>query len=81
LPDDWEIADDNFAQSLKNEGFDLSVETPKAAKASAQNKLNAAVNRVQILLTAYKASPETNKNAILRVSVEDLSRAASQRRS
>jgi hypothetical protein len=72
LPDEWEIADDNFARRLKNEGFNLGVETPKAAKASTQSKLNAAVNRVQILLTAFKASTETNKNAILRVSVEDL---------
>lgn len=73
LPDDWEIADEDFAQRLKKEGFDLSVETPKAASATAQSNLNAAVNRVRVLLTAYKASPETNQNAILRVSIEDLS--------
>jgi hypothetical protein len=73
LPDDWEIADEDFAQRLKKEGFDLSVETPKAASASVQNNLNDAANRVRILLTAYKASPETNQNAILRVSIEDLS--------
>lgn len=73
LPDDWEIADEDFAQRLKKEGFNLSVETPKAASVNVQDKLNAAVNRVRVLLTAYKASPETNQNAILRVSIEDLS--------
>lgn len=72
VPDDWEIADADFAERLKKEGFNLNVEAPKAAKANAQSKLNAATNRVKVLLTAYKASPETNKNAILRVSVEDL---------
>jgi hypothetical protein len=73
LPGDWEIADEDFAQRLKKEGFNLSVETPKATSANVQSKLNAAVNRVQVLLTAYKASAETNQNAILRVSIEDLS--------
>ncbi|HEX8637115.1 MAG TPA: hypothetical protein VF692_03555 [Pyrinomonadaceae bacterium] len=73
LPDDWEIADADFAQRLKKEGFNLSLEMPKAASTNVQSKLNAAVSRVQILLTAYRASPETNQNAILRVSIEDLS--------
>lgn len=72
LPDDWEIADDDFEQRLRKEGFNLSVETPKAASAGAQSKLNAAANRVRVLLTAYKAAPDTNETAILRVSIEDL---------
>lgn len=72
LPDDWEIAGDDFERRLKKEGFNLSVETPKAAKANAQSKLNAATGRVRVLLTAYKAAPGASENAILRVSTEDL---------
>ena len=72
LPDDWEIAEADFERRLKKEGFNLSVETPKAASASAQSKLNAAANRVRVLLTAYKAAPDAGENAILRVSIEDL---------
>lgn len=72
LPAEWNIADADFAENIKKQGFDLNIETPKAASASVQNKLEAATNRVKVLLTAYKASPETNENAILRVSIEDL---------
>jgi hypothetical protein len=72
LPETWLIPGDDFEEFVKKQGFDLSLEAPKAASEIVQSRLDQAASRVHLLLTAYKMMPGSNENAILRVSVEDL---------
>ncbi len=72
LPEEWIVPGADFEAQIKEQGINLALETPQAVKANAQKTLAQAANRVGILLTAYKISPDTAENAILRVSIEDL---------
>lgn len=70
FPDTWLIAADDFAAKMKTRGFDLSLKAPDTLGLQTKAQLNRALQRVTILLTAYR--PGSQENAIVRVSVEDL---------
>lgn len=72
LPDSWEIAGDDFEKNLRQQGFDLNPEAPKAVDPKLQPKLNQMAKNVSVLLNAVKYVEGSNENAVLRVSVEDL---------
>ncbi|MFZ1699816.1 MAG: hypothetical protein WBO10_06755 [Pyrinomonadaceae bacterium] len=73
FPDTWLIPGDDFEAYMKSQGFDLELKAPDSLPASARAKVNAAVKQVDILLTAYRSMPGSAENAIVRISVEDLS--------
>ncbi|MGE3467828.1 MAG: hypothetical protein AB7J13_12970 [Pyrinomonadaceae bacterium] len=73
FPDTWLIPDDDFEAYMKSQGFDLGLKAPDSLPPSARAKINAAIKRVDILLTAYRSMPGSTDNAIVRISVEDLS--------
>ena len=73
FPDTWLIPDSDFEAYMKKQGFDLSLKAPDSLPPASKTTLNQAIKRVNILLTAYRSMPGTADNAIVRISVEDLS--------
>ncbi len=72
FPDEWLIPDGDFEAVMKKQGFDLSLKAPETLSPASQTRLNEAVQRVRILVTAYRSMPGSANNAIVRISVEDL---------
>jgi hypothetical protein len=72
FPDTWLIPGDDFEAYMKTQGFDLSLKAPDSLPPASKTKVNAALRKVQVLLTAYRAMPGTADNAIVRISAEDL---------
>jgi hypothetical protein len=73
LPDTWYIADDNFENTTRKEGFDLSLKPPPTLRPIAKTRLDHSLKRVKVLFTAYRSSAGAKDGAIMRVSAEDLS--------
>lgn len=73
FPDTWLIADDDFDTEMKKAGFDLGLKAPANVAPQTRTKINQAIKKVDILLTAYRSTPGSADNAIVRISVEDLS--------
>jgi len=73
FPDSWLIPGDDFEAYMKKQGFDLSLKAPDSLPPATKAQLNKAIKRVEILLTAYRSMPGMPDNAIVRISVEDLS--------
>lgn len=73
FPDTWLIPDKDFEAYMKSRGFDLGLKAPETLTPTGQAKINRAVENVGILLTVYRSMPGTPNNAVMRVSVEDLS--------
>jgi hypothetical protein len=74
FPDTWLMGDDEFFTYMKSKGYDLMPKPPKAATPATQAKVNAAFNRLTILITAFRSMPGTPENAVLRVAAEDISK-------
>lgn len=73
FPEYWTIAGDDFEAEAKRLGFDLSLKAPTSLKPVEKNQLDRALKRVNIFLTAYRiATKGIPENAIIRISVEDL---------
>lgn len=72
FPDTWLIPGDDFEQFMKSQGFDLTLKAPDSLTASGKAKVNAALKKVTMLVTAFRSMPGTADNAIMRVSAEDL---------
>ena len=72
FPDSWLIPDDDFEAFMKKQGFDLSLKAPDSLPVATKLQVNQAVKRVNVLLTAYRSMPGSAENAIVRISVEDL---------
>jgi hypothetical protein len=72
FPDTWLIPGDDFAAYMKKAGYDITPKPPRAATAADQRKVDAAFNRLKILLTAYRSLPGTAGNAVARVAVENV---------
>lgn len=72
FPDTWLIPDSDFEVYMKTQGFDLSMKVPPGLSPITTTKLKQSTQRVTVLLTAYKEMPGMEKNAIVRISVEDL---------
>ncbi|HQU83264.1 MAG TPA: hypothetical protein PKY59_09080 [Pyrinomonadaceae bacterium] len=73
FPESWGISESDIEDELLKQGIDLRLKAPDAANPQNQANLKKAVDRVKVLLTAYHLNTETKENAILRISVEDLS--------
>lgn len=73
FPHNWLIADDDFDAEMKKAGFDLSLKAPADVAPQTRSKINQAIKKVDILLTAYRSATGSADSAIVRISVEDLS--------
>jgi hypothetical protein len=73
LPDTWLIPGDDFEEYMKGKGYDLSLKAPESLSATSKARVNAGLEKVSILVTAYRSMPGSTDNAIMRVSAEDLS--------
>ena len=72
FPDKWLIPGYDFESYMKKQGFDLGLKAPDSLSTNSQATINQAIKRVNILLTAYRSMPGATDNAIVRISVEDL---------
>lgn len=73
FPEHWTIAGDDFEAEAKRLGFDLSLKAPTSLQGLQKANLDRALKRVNIFLTAYRtATKGIPENAIIRISVEDL---------
>lgn len=72
FPDTWLIPGDDFEAYMKKQGFDLGLKAPDSLPPASKAKVNSALKRVHILLTAYRSMPGSTDNSIVRISVEDL---------
>lgn len=73
FPEHWTIAGDDFEAEAKRLGFDLSLKAPTSLQGVQKTNLDRALKRVNIFLTAYRtATKGIPENAIIRISVEDL---------
>ncbi len=72
FPDTWLIPGDDFEEFMRSQGHDISLKAPETIDRTSQIQVNRALERVKILLTAYRAMPGSADNAIIRISTEDL---------
>jgi hypothetical protein len=72
FPDSWLIPGDDLDERLKSEGVDTTLKAPENLDRPSKIQLERALERVEVLLTAYRSVPGTPGNAILRISIEDL---------
>jgi hypothetical protein len=73
VPGNWMIAGDGFDDSLKSQGFDLSLRAPNELSGVSKARVNRALENVTVLLTAFRTEAGSKDAAILRVAAEDLS--------
>ncbi|MGB7209246.1 MAG: hypothetical protein WBD27_11345 [Pyrinomonadaceae bacterium] len=73
LPEPWLIADSEFNKKISEQGIDLALKAPDDLSKVSQVQINRALDRVTILLTAYRPTFTTEESALIRVSREDLS--------
>ena len=73
FPDTWLIPDKDFEAYMKSQGFDLSLKAPDSLPDASKTTVNQAIKRVNLLLTAYRSMPGSADNAIVRISIENLS--------
>jgi len=73
FPETWSIAGDDFEAEMKKKGYDLSLKAPAQLTPGSKAKLDRALTHVSVLVTAYRSEAGFANNAIMRVSVEDLS--------
>ena len=73
FPDNWLITGDDFGDYMRSRGFDLSLKAPEVLSLQNKTQLDRALKNVTVLLTAFRSLAGSPDNAILRVSIEDLS--------
>ncbi len=73
FPDSWLIPGNDFEDHMRLQGFDLSLKAPETLGKASRIQVDRALERVKVLVTAYRAMPGSKDNAILRVAAEDLS--------
>jgi hypothetical protein len=73
FPDTWLIPGDDFEAYMKSQGYDLSLKAPDSLPPLSKTTINKAIKNVHILMTAYRSMPGSINNAIVRISLEDLS--------
>lgn len=72
FPGNWYIADDKFVEKVEEKGIDLSLKAPDTADPMEKARLDRSLQNVKVLVTAVRASADSNNNAIIRVSAESL---------
>src|SRR5688572_19723132 len=72
FPDAWLVPDRDFTDVMKSKGFDISLKAPENVSGAGKLQVEKALEKVKLLVTAYRSLPGSTDNAIVRVSVEDL---------
>ncbi|MCC7308469.1 MAG: hypothetical protein IT173_12965 [Acidobacteria bacterium] len=72
FPVSWLIPGDDFESEMKKAGFDLSLSPPSSVNAVDRARMNKALQKIKVLVTAYRSMPGSEDNAIVRISTEDL---------
>ena len=72
FPDAWLIPGADFEDYMKSQGFDISLKTPDNLKGASKIQMDRSLQKVKVLVTAYRSMPGSTDNAIMRVAVEDL---------
>jgi hypothetical protein len=72
FPDTWLIPGNDFEDYMRSQGYDISLKTPENLKGASKIQLDRTLERVKVLVTAYRSLPGSNDNAIMRAAVEDL---------
>ena len=72
LPEPWLIADSEFNKKISEQGIDLALKAPDDLSKVSQVQINRALDRVTILLTAYRPTFASEESALIRVSRENL---------
>ena len=72
FPDTWLVPDRGFEDVMKSKGFDITLKAPENLSGAGKLQIEKSLDKVRLLLTAYRSTPGSTDNAILRVSVEDL---------
>ncbi len=73
FPTTWLIPGDEFESEMKKAGFDLSLSPPANVGEVDRIRMNRALQKIKILVTAYRSMPGSEENAIVRISTENLS--------
>ncbi|MGH9946108.1 MAG: hypothetical protein ACRD6X_02805 [Pyrinomonadaceae bacterium] len=72
FPDAWLIPDSDFGDYMKSQGFDIGLKPPENVSGVSKLQIEKSLEKVKILVTAYRSLPGSQDNAIMRASVEDL---------
>lgn len=72
LPDPWLIADSEFNKKINEQGIDLALKAPDGLSKVSKVQINRTLDRVTILLTAYRPTFKNEESALIRVSSENL---------
>jgi len=72
FPDSWHIPGDDFDEYTRSQGIDLGLKPPETVDRASRIQIERALERVSILVTAYRSTPGSHDNAILRIAVEEL---------
>jgi len=72
LPDTWLVQNNNFEDDMKKEEFQFSLGAPDSQAQAARARMNRSLNRVGVLITAYRQMPGSKEIVVLRVTAEDL---------
>lgn len=72
FPELWLLPEDDFEEYMRSQGFDLGLKPPEELGTAGRIQVQRALKRVTILATAFRAMPGSEDNAILRISIEDL---------
>jgi hypothetical protein len=72
FPDTWLIPGNDFEDHMRSQGYDISLKTPDNLKGASKIQLDRSLERVKVLVTAYRSLPGSNDNAIMRIAIEDL---------
>ena len=72
FPDTWLIPAGDFEDYMRSQGHDISLKTPDNVTGVSKVQLDRSLQKVKVLVTAYRSMPGSTDNAIMRVAAEDL---------
>lgn len=72
FPETWLIPGNEFESNLRSRGVDISLKAPENLAGASKIQLERSLEKVKVLVTAYRSLTGSNDNAIMRVAVEDL---------
>jgi hypothetical protein len=72
FPDTWLVPDRDFEAYMKSQGHDITLKAPDNLSGTSKVQVEKALEKVKILVTAYRSMPGSTDNAIMRVAAEDL---------
>jgi hypothetical protein len=72
FPDTWLIPGSDFEDYMRSQGYDISLKTPDNVTGASKIQLDRSLEKVKVLVTAYRSLPGSADNSILRVAIEDL---------